>query len=145
MVRRLTVAAHVVAVALLVSACSREPSTAEVARLAALAAQIDSLEQRKSRLEDINAIERLQHAYGYYVDRALWDDVAALFADDGTIEIGLDGVYVGKERVREYLHALGGGRQGSSTASSTSTCKSCPSSRWRRTAVRRRRGGARSR
>ena len=54
----------------------------------------------------------MQHAYGYYVDRALWDDVAALFADDGTIEIGLDGVYVGKERVREYLHALGGGRAG---------------------------------
>ena len=35
-----------------------------------------------------------------------------LFADDGTIEIGLDGVYVGKARVREYLYALGGGRQG---------------------------------
>ena len=54
----------------------------------------------------------MQHAYGYYVDRALWDDVADLFADDGTIEIGLDGVYVGKARVREYLYALGGGRQG---------------------------------
>ena len=42
----------------------------------------------------------------------MWDDVANLFADDGTIEIGLDGVYVGKARVREYLYALGGGRQG---------------------------------
>jgi outer membrane murein-binding lipoprotein Lpp len=112
MVVRLTVAAQVVALALLAGACSREPSGEDAAQLAALAAQIDSLERRKSTVEDVNAIERLQHAYGYYVDRALWDDVANLFAEDGTIEIGLDGVYVGKARVREYQFALGGGRQG---------------------------------
>jgi hypothetical protein len=105
-------AAHAAAVVLLVSACSRGPSDAEIAELVVLSAQIDSLEQRKARLEDVSAIERLQHAYGYYVDRALWDEVAELFADDGTIENGLDGVYVGKARVREYLYALGGGRQG---------------------------------
>ena len=29
-------------------------------------------------------IKRLQGAYGYYVDRGLWDQVADLFADDGT-------------------------------------------------------------
>jgi hypothetical protein len=101
-----------VAVAVLVGACSSGPSPEEAARVEALAAQIDALERRKERIEDVNAIERLQHAYGYYVDRALWDEVANLFADDGTIEIGLDGVYVGKARVREYLHALGGGKQG---------------------------------
>ena len=28
---------------------------------------------------------------------------ADLFADDGTVEIGMDGVYVGKARIREYL------------------------------------------
>jgi hypothetical protein len=109
MIPKLTVA---VAAAVLVGACSRGPSDEEIAERAALALQIDALEQRKSRIEDVNAIERLQHAYGYYVDRALWDEVASLFADDGTIEIGLDGVYVGRARVREYLHALGGGRQG---------------------------------
>src|SRR5687767_5010458 len=96
----------------LLSACSPGPSDEEIAELLVLSAQIDSLEQRKARIEDVNAIERLQAAYGYYVDRALWDEVANLFADEGTIEIGLDGVYVGKERVREYLYALGGGRQG---------------------------------
>jgi hypothetical protein len=105
-------AAHAAAVVLLVSACSRGPSDADIAELVVLSAQIDSLEQRKARIEDVNAIERLQHAYGYYVDRALWDEVADLFADDGTIEIGLDGVYAGKARVREYLYALGGGRRG---------------------------------
>ena len=98
-------------VALLASGCGG-PSAEERAQISALGARVAALEQRKERVEDVNAIERLQAAYGYYLDRALWDDVASLFADDGTIEIGLDGVYVGKARVREYLHALGGGRQG---------------------------------
>jgi hypothetical protein len=111
-VRPTAAAAGIVVGILLVGACSRGPSDEEIAELAALTHQIDALEQRKSRIEDVNAIERLQHAYGYYVDRALWDEVANLFADDGTIEIGLDGVYVGRARVREYLYALGGGRQG---------------------------------
>jgi hypothetical protein len=82
------------------------------AQLAALAAKVAALEQRKSLVEDANAIERLQAAYGYYTDRGLWDEAADLFIDDGTIEIALDGVYVGKSRVREYLYALGGGRRG---------------------------------
>ncbi len=109
-VRFFTLAVFVVAA--LVSACSREPGPGEAAQLEALAARVAALERRKGLVEDVNAIERLQHAYGYYVDRGLWDEVANLFADDGTLEIGLDGVYVGKARVREYLYALGGGRQG---------------------------------
>jgi len=96
----------------MLGACNAGPSPEETARVAALTERIAALEQRKSLIEDANAIERLQHSYGYYVDRGLWDEVANLFADDGTIEIALDGVYVGKQRVREYLHALGGGRQG---------------------------------
>jgi hypothetical protein len=100
------------AAALMLCGCGGEPSAEEAAALRALETRVAALERRKARVEDANAIERLQHAYGYYVDRSLWDEVASLFADDGTIEIGLDGVYVGKERVREYLHALGGGRQG---------------------------------
>jgi hypothetical protein len=80
--------------------------------LAPAAEQLAALEHRKSLIEDANAIKRLQRAYGYYVDEALWDEVADLFIADGTIEIGLDGVYVGKERVREYLYVLGGGKTG---------------------------------
>ncbi len=98
--------------AVMLSSCGGAPSAEETAQMRALEARVAALEQRKERIEDVNAIERLQAAYGYYVDRALWDEVADLFADDGTVEIGLDGVYVGKARVREYLHALGGGRQG---------------------------------
>lgn len=98
--------------AALLGGCSAGPSAEETARQAALVTRIAALETRKTRIEDANAIERLQHAYGYYIDRGLWDEAAELFADDGTIEIGLDGVYVGKARVREYLYARGGGRQG---------------------------------
>ena len=87
-------------------------SGSDGAQLAALQSRIASLEHRKTLVADVTAIERLQAAYGYYYDEGLWDDAASLFADDGTIELGLDGVYAGKARVREYLYALGGGRSG---------------------------------
>ncbi|HEX7237274.1 MAG TPA: nuclear transport factor 2 family protein [Gammaproteobacteria bacterium] len=109
MIFRLSILASLVAV--LLSACGREPSAEQAAAVEALEARVVALEQRKERIEDVNAIERLQHAYGYYADRGLWDEAANLFADDGTIEIGLDGVYVGKPRVREYLRAISGGRE----------------------------------
>jgi hypothetical protein len=80
--------------------------------LAAAAAKLAALEQRETRIADTRAIERLQRAYGYYVDEGLWDQVADLFTADGTIEIGLDGIYVGKERVRAYFYALGDGKSG---------------------------------
>jgi hypothetical protein len=107
-VLRLKIAATLAA--LLLSACNGAPSAEETAAVHALEARVAALEQRKERIEDVNAIERLQAAYGYYADRGLWEEAADLFADDGTIEIALDGVYVGKPRVREYLRTLSGGR-----------------------------------
>jgi hypothetical protein len=65
------------------------------------------LAQRLVRLEDARAIEYLHNAYGYYLDRWQWNDVADLFADDGTIEFAQRGVYVGKERVRRSLELFG--------------------------------------
>ena len=44
----------------------------------------------------------------------MWDQVTDLFAENGTVEFGLDGVYRGKERVRQYFYALGGGGAGGS-------------------------------
>ena len=77
-----------------------------------LDAEIAALTQRVERLEGSRAVRKLQRAFGYYVDRGLWQDAADLFTDDGTIEIGIDGVYVGKERIREYLRRLHGGQEG---------------------------------
>ena len=77
-----------------------------------VAAQIEQLTGRVERLEGTRAVRKLQRAFGFYVDRGLWSEAADLFADDGTIEIGLDGVYVGRERIAEYLKRLHGGQEG---------------------------------
>ncbi len=74
--------------------------------------EIDALTSRVEKLEGARAVKKLQEAFGYYVDRGLWGEAADLFTDDGTIEIGIDGVYAGKARVREYLRRLHGGQEG---------------------------------
>jgi hypothetical protein len=74
--------------------------------------ELDALTVRVEKLEGARAIKKLQRAFGYYVDRGLWRDAAELFSDDGSIEIGIDGVYVGKERIEEYLRRLHGGQEG---------------------------------
>lgn len=79
-------------------------------RLAMLEGRLSDLEREITRVEDKKAIKRLQRAYGYYVDKSLADEVAALFADDATVELGQSGVYVGRERIGEYYeHLLGDG------------------------------------
>ena len=73
---------------------------------AALLARIERLERRAQAAEDYRDLDNLQGAYGYYVDKGLWDEAAALFAEHGTLEIAGRGVYVGRERVRAYLRHL---------------------------------------
>jgi hypothetical protein len=75
-------------------------------------AEIAALTLRVERLEATRAVKKLQRAFGYYVDRGLWNDAADLFADQGTIEIGIDGLYRGRERIAEYLRRLHGGQEG---------------------------------
>jgi len=75
---------------------------------AALAATEAVLEQ----LESARAVKRLQRILGYYLDRGAWDEAAELFGAGASLEVALDGVYVGRERIRSYLYALGGGRRG---------------------------------
>ncbi len=65
------------------------------------------LARRAARLKDTQDIENLQRIYGYYLDRNMWDQLAELFAEDGTIEWGQQGVYVGKKRVRAFLDLFG--------------------------------------
>jgi hypothetical protein len=98
--------------AAVLASCAVTSGAPEKEEIAQLQSTLAALEQRKARLEDINAIKRLQRSLGYYMDEALWDEVANLFSASGSIEMGLDGVYRGKNRVREYLYALGGGKAG---------------------------------
>jgi SnoaL-like domain len=58
--------------------------------------RIAELEQRLGKVEDLLAIRNLQHAYGYYLDKCLYDEVVDLFAEDGEV-IFIGGVYKGKK------------------------------------------------
>ena len=73
---------------------------------------LSRLNARLARLEAASIVKRLQRAFGYYVDQALWDEVADLFTADASLEVALDGVYEGRNRIRQYLYALGKGRRG---------------------------------
>ena len=72
-----------------------------------LAKRMTDLAARARRLGDEIEITNLQHAYGYYVDRKMWDDVADLYATDATMENGLQGVYVGRASIRRGLGRAG--------------------------------------
>ena len=75
--------------------------------LATLGKRMADLAARSQRLSDEIEVTNLQHAYGYYVDRKMWDDVADLFAADGTMEIGVQGVYAGRAGIRRGLNGFG--------------------------------------
>lgn len=90
--------------------CVTPPAAAQADAAALLAAaqeRLDSIRKRTTLQQDERDIQNLQAAYGYYLDRFLWDEMADMFAADGEIEIGHRGVYVGQDRVREFLHSLG--------------------------------------
>lgn len=70
---------------------------------AALAARASELARRADRLNDQEAVTNLLDAYGYAIDRKAWDEAAAFFAADGTLEVGQEGVYVGRASVRRGL------------------------------------------
>ena len=94
------------AAAALLAACT--PPEQETARqLAALQAQVATLQAHVQRSEDYAALVNLQSAYGYYVDKSRWDDAADLFTRNATLEIAGRGLFVGQDRIRTYLHQLG--------------------------------------
>ena len=71
--------------------------------LAAMEQELNAVGNRITRLQDLTDVEIVQHAYGYYVDKAQWRSLADLFDDDATLEIGGKGVFLGKDRVFEYM------------------------------------------
>ena len=77
------------------------PSLAELQMRAA------ELARQTQQLRDEKDIENLQRIYGYYQDKKLWSDVVSLFAANGTLELGQNGVYVGRERVRHFFSQFG--------------------------------------
>lgn len=69
---------------------------------------LDQLEARIDRLESMNQIEIVQRAYGYFVDKGQWTHLSNLFTEDATLEIGGKGIFVGRDRVLEYMQTAFG-------------------------------------
>ncbi len=68
-------------------------------RIARLEAQIAVLTHRLGLQEDVHAIRKLQHTYGYFMDKGLYDEVVDLFAEDGELRF-MGGVFKGRAGLR---------------------------------------------
>lgn len=67
--------------------------------LSTLARQVEQLANEVGLLNDVQAIRKLQHAYGYYLDKCLYDEVVDLFAPQGEVRF-MGGVFKGKPGLR---------------------------------------------
>jgi hypothetical protein len=70
-------------------------------------ATLAGLQARVDTLNDEDRVRNLQSAYGFYADRKMWDDVVDLFAADGVVEIGGQGIWRGPAGVRRWLESIG--------------------------------------
>jgi hypothetical protein len=108
--------------ALLIAACTfaattfaaapPPPSPELAARIASAADRVAGIDHQANRLADYDELRNLQQVYGYYFDKALWDQVIDLFTDDAQLEVGAQGRFIGKASIRKYLLGLTGGKQG---------------------------------
>lgn len=69
-------------------------------------ASLNDLARRAARLRDQADVTNVLDSYGYAVDARRWAEAAGLFAKDGTLELGLQGVYVGNTAIRRALRQL---------------------------------------
>ena len=69
---------------------------------------IETLEKKLTQLEDIEAIKRLQKAYGYYVEHMMKDEIIDCFADGPGVHLNwIEGGWLGKEGVKRYFGYAG--------------------------------------
>lgn len=69
-------------------------------------ARLERLDREAETLLAASAVQNLQAAYGFYVDRKMWDDVADLFAPEATLETG-EGSVRGRDAIRDRFGAAG--------------------------------------
>jgi len=76
-------------------------------RIQALEKCVDELADRLGRVEDELAIRKLQHAYGYFMDKCKYEEVVDLFSEHSETYF-LGGVFKGKAGMRRlYCGRLG--------------------------------------
>jgi hypothetical protein len=78
---------------------------APVPQSGSLEARLSALEKRLRHLEDIQAINRLQYAYNYYVEHMMKQEIIDCFADSPEVLLDwLEGKWKGKAGVRRYFN-----------------------------------------
>lgn len=68
-------------------------------RIAALEAKVNELSQRLVIQEDVQEVRKLQHLYGYLIDKCLYRETVDLFTDDCAIRF-FGGIFRGKAGAR---------------------------------------------
>ncbi|MFA5310015.1 MAG: nuclear transport factor 2 family protein [Dehalococcoidales bacterium] len=76
-----------------------------------LDAKVAALEKELTRLKDIEAIRKLEHAYSYYLVMWLPDEIIALFSerDDTTLEWP-EGTFFGKDGLQRFFGRINTGK-----------------------------------
>src|SRR5882757_9540000 len=69
--------------------------------------RLDRLEAEVAAGEDLRAIKKLQRAYGYYLDKGMWEDLSVLFTDDAVANYPA-GVFVGRASIGKHMYLHGG-------------------------------------
>ncbi len=85
-------------------------------RVTALEERLAEVERQLQAVSDVQAVERLQHQYGYYLDKCLYEEVVELFAREPEVRF-LRGIYRGREGVERlflgrFMKRWAGGRNG---------------------------------
>ena len=83
------------------------PIPPPVGTASASKATLAELEERIAVMNDESLVRNLQAAYGYYVNRRMWDDVTDLFAANGVYELAGNGIYTGAKGVRKAHERMG--------------------------------------
>jgi hypothetical protein len=70
-----------------------------------LEVKVKALENKLRTLEDLEAIKKLQRAYGFYLEHWMAEDLIDLFAEGPDTELLVAaGHYKGKESIRDFFH-----------------------------------------
>lgn len=83
------------------------PGDARIPAVKGGMAAIPAINQRIANLVETDKVANLQNAFGYYVDRKMWDDAADLFTDDAVLEIADTGIYWGARSIRRSFEKDG--------------------------------------
>ena len=77
------------------------------AKVKDLEKQVRIMENRLGIVEDIEAIKKLQKAYGYYVEHMMYQEIVDCFSDSQDVRLNwLEGQYLGKEGVEKYFQFM---------------------------------------